>query len=172
MEIPKEIRTKMKDYIEDKYFLKYQDRIIERLKFYHNFDKYRILRHYRLKSMNNLEFDVLIITPKLKIGIELKEYTNDYKVFEQALDRLDYVDYQYVLIGFPEEIEFDLENYLYIAKYYEGRMEKFFKIGVILVSEKLNVVYFLKRAFTHKKVTKLLKYFNAFLNNNDDSKLL
>jgi len=161
----------MKDYIEDKYFLKYQDKIIEKLQFYHEFNKYRILRHYRNKTMENLEFDVLIVTPKLKIGIELKEWPNEYKAFEQALRRLQYVDYQYVLIGFPDEIIFNLRSYLDIVKYYESRLEDLIRIGIFLVSDGLGYVYLFKQAFKKDNSRTILKYLDILKKINDEERV-
>jgi len=157
----------MTDYKEDHYFLKYQDKIIEILQFYHDFSKYKIFRHYRHPGMDNLEYDVLITTPKLRIGIEIKDYANVFKVFEQALKRLNYVDYQYVLIGFKNSLDFDLGFYLDIAKYYKNEIEDFFRIGVILASEELNYVYLFKRAFKKDKANGILKYLNLLAELNE-----
>jgi len=157
----------MTDYKEDHYFLKYKDKIIEILQFYHDFSKYRILRHYRHPGMDNLEYDVLIIAPRLRIGIELKDSSNMYKVFEQALKRLQFVDYQYVLIGFKSGLDFDLGSYLDIAKYYESIIEDFLRIGVILISEELNYVYLFKRAFKKDKINGILKYLNLLAELNE-----
>ena len=157
--------TEQKHYYEDSYFLEFKDEIFGWLEWVHNTKIISWHMHFRKWGH---EFDVFILTKKLKIGIEIKEANNYFKVFEQALERLPYVDYMYVLIGWNNFVPLTFSEYFKILECYSQKylIEDIIRIGIMqaIISRESGIKkwFVWKRAYTSnkaKKVENLLKYF-------------
>ena len=150
-------------YKEDKYFTEFKEDIINLLKILHGFEKCNVIMHHRFMKK---EYDVFITTKRLLIGIEIKEENNYLKVFEQALERLDYVNHMYVLIGWHTFVPLTFSMYLDAMKYCQDlgyKVEDFLRIGILqaIINEKYKKVFLWKRSFTKEKAKgfePLLKY--------------